>query len=203
MKFEELSIRSIGNTIQFVGVVYQGEGKTLLCLFPGEELESHTREVLGYEGCDCKTLEMSLLEWQAFIRQTDLMETEVLAKAKNGTLMKVFARKSQRQIDQSVSWKVFKRDGYKCRYCGRDDVPLTVDHLVRWEEGGPSTEENLVAACRKCNRVRGDTDYEAWLKHDYYLRVSMTGLTDDEMARNRLLVGRLREIPRVEHIRSR
>ena len=57
-------------------------------------------------------------------------------------------------------------------HCGTEKLPLTVDHLVRWEDGGPTIEENLVAACRKCNKVRGDTAYAAWLRHPYYVEVS-------------------------------
>ena len=60
-------------------------------------------------------------------------------------LYKAVIRKCQRNIEQGVSWNVFRRDGYACRYCGNKEVPLTVDHLVLWEESGPSTEANLVS----------------------------------------------------------
>ena len=67
---------------------------------------------------------------------------------------------------------MYRRDHYRCRYCGANDVPLTVDHLVLWEEGGPSTEENLVSACKDCNKTRGNTPYHLWLRDSYYKRVS-------------------------------
>lgn len=105
-------------------------------------------------------------------------------------------------LETKVSWKVFKRDGYACRYCGNDDVPLTIDHLVLWEEGGPSTVENLVSACKKCNRTRGNTPYADWLKHRYYLKVSK-GLTADVRQQNDDLVATLDAIPRMVHKRSR
>ena len=81
---------------------------------------------------------------------------EAQTQAEDGTLTKAILRKTARQIEASVSWQVWRRDGCRCRYCGRDNVPLTVDHLVRWEEGGPSTEENLVSSCKKCNQSQGD-----------------------------------------------
>jgi len=97
---------------------------------------------------------------------------------------------------------VFRRDGYKCCYCGRDDVPLTVDHLVLWEDGGPSTEQNMVSACKKCNKARGRTQYVDWLRHPVYLKVS-GNLSPERRAANEALVGALNAIPKVMHTRSR
>lgn len=192
MKLQDLNLLSFGNTIQLTGAIYEGEGKAYLCYFPSE----HDPSSVPVD------LEMTPEEWVTFLRQTDIMEVEVLAKAADGTITKALLRKSQRQIDAAVSWRVFKRDGYKCRYCGRDDVPLTVDHLVRWEEGGPTTEPNLLSACKKCNRVRGDMSYETWLKHEHYLRVSknLSALVRKD---NLDLAATLGAIPRVQHVRSR
>jgi len=193
MKFSELPLLKVGDTIQMVGAIYEGEGDTFLCFFPGE-FESGTTRL--------QRLEMSLEEWQTFIRQTDLLETEVLTKAADGTLAKAILRKSQRQIDQNVSWRVFRRDEYRCRYCYRDDAPLTVDHLVRWEEGGPSIEANLLSSCKKCNKVRGDTSYEDWLSHPYYRKVS-GNLPEKISKSNEAILPTLDAIPRVVHVKSR
>lgn len=192
MRLQDLNLLSFGNTIQLAGAIYEGEGKAYLCYFPGE----HDPSSVPVD------LEMTPEEWVTFLRQTDIMEVEVLAKAKDGTITKALLRKSQRQIDAAVSWRVFKRDGYKCRYCGRDDVPLTVDHLVRWEEQGPTIEPNLVAACKKCNRTRGDHSYPQWLEHPYYRKVS-AALIEDQRRANRKLTETLDAIPRVDHVRSR
>lgn len=85
---------------------------------------------------------------------------------------KVVLRKSQRQLSQITSWKVFKRDGYRCVYCGNDDTPLTVDHLVLWEEMGDSVEGNLVTACKKCNSTRGNQQVDTFLQSPYYKRLN-------------------------------
>jgi 5-methylcytosine-specific restriction endonuclease McrA len=51
---------------------------------------------------------------------------------------------------------ILRRDLYKCQYCNRSDVPLTIDHVVPKSKGGDDTWENLVAACIHCNNKKGD-----------------------------------------------
>jgi hypothetical protein len=54
----------------------------------------------------------------------------------------------------SLREQVFSRDGPRCRYCGQEGAPgqLVVDRIN--PEGGFEVE-NLVAACRSCNRRKG------------------------------------------------
>jgi 5-methylcytosine-specific restriction endonuclease McrA len=60
---------------------------------------------------------------------------------------------------------IFRRDSYKCAYCGRSDLPLTVDHIIPRARGGEDSWENLVTACVHCNNKKGDkTPAEANLK---------------------------------------
>lgn len=218
MKLHDVDLLKIGNTIQIVGAVYAGEGQMMIALFPedrgilglnySEQIRFHEGvsnlvEIRnGDPGLEVRTLDMGLEDWQKFLRQTDIMETEILTKASDGTLAKAIYRKGQRQIDTAVSWKVFKRDNYTCRYCGNDDVPLTVDHLVLWEEGGPSITDNLVASCKKCNKTRGNAQYEEWMKHPRYIQTSKS-LTPEVRALNEELIGKIRFIKRNVHNRSR
>jgi len=53
---------------------------------------------------------------------------------------------------------IFKRDHYKCQYCGMDlcDKTATVDHIVPKSKGGGSTWTNMVAACKDCNTFKGN-----------------------------------------------
>ena len=66
----------------------------------------------------------------------------------------------RRPIRKSVRFEVFKRDGFTCQYCGRTppDVVLELDHIQPVSQGGPDTEDNLVAACFDCNRGKAARD---------------------------------------------
>ena len=48
------------------------------------------------------------------------------------------------------------RDNYQCQYCGKKNVPLTVDHIIPRVRGGSIGWENLVCACVKCNNKKGN-----------------------------------------------
>lgn len=206
--FKDLNLLSVGNTIQIAGAIWIGEGKAYLCMFPGEDgvIGDGVSEVRpavfmptdGSDSLKVEVLSMTTDEWEQFIRQTDIMEAEVLAEGPDG-ITKSIIRKSARQIAQDISWKVYLRDNFKCRYCGRGPgIPLTVDHLVLWEEGGPSTEANLLSACKKCNKTRGNTQYADWLRSPYYRKVSQ-GLSALVRKDNQDLVPTLDAIPRMLH----
>lgn len=51
---------------------------------------------------------------------------------------------------------ILRRDGHRCQFCGRGDLPLTVDHVLPRSRGGEDTWENLVCACVQCNNAKGD-----------------------------------------------
>lgn len=191
MKLSDLNLLDVGNTIGLVGAIFDEEGHTYLCFFPEKGLMDKTH-----------IIDMDDEDWKKFLRQTDLLETEILEMAPDGKLAKAIYRKTQRLIEARVSWAVFKRDHYTCRYCGKDGIPLTVDHLVLWEEGGPSIPENLVAACRKCNKIRGNMQYPDWLKSEKYKQLSKTVLPRVKDA-NMLMAHKLDAIPRNYHQRSR
>lgn len=194
MKFEDFDLLSLGNTVQLVGAVYRDKNKgSFVALFP-EDTDAWSDSI--------ELLVMDRDQWKQFLRQSDIVETEVLAQASDGKLAKAIIRKTARNIESAINWAVFRRDEYACRYCGKNDVPLTVDHVVTWEDGGPSIEENLVSSCRKCNRVRGNTPYEEWLKDPFYLNASK-GLSEEVKKANRDLVETLDAIPRRVHRRSR
>jgi 5-methylcytosine-specific restriction endonuclease McrA len=51
--------------------------------------------------------------------------------------------------------EVFRRDGYRCQYCGRVSAHLTLDHVRPKRRGGDYAWDNLVSACPQCNRAKG------------------------------------------------
>lgn len=50
---------------------------------------------------------------------------------------------------------IFKRDGFRCVYCGTRDR-LTLDHVLPRSRGGQDGWHNLVTACQRCNTMKGD-----------------------------------------------
>lgn len=192
IKLESIEALELGNTIQLIGMVMDDtiNERTLILNVPEESLRD-----------DIQFVDMTHEDWKALLRQTDIKEVVILEHDDAG-VKKAIVRKTARQIDSSVSWNVFRRDNYTCRYCGKDDVPLTVDHLVLWEVGGPSIEENLVSSCRKCNRLRGNMGYEVWLRSKEYQRMSKN-LAVEVKILNSFILQSLKDIPLRLHIPSR
>jgi hypothetical protein len=189
-ELKDIDLLQIGHTIQISGMMMSdGDGKTYLIPLPGELIGT----LIG--------LNLSFEDWKKFLRQSDIQEVEVLANDE-GKLKKAIIRKSTRQIDQKVSWNVYRRDDYACRYCGRDDIPLTVDHIVLWEEGGPSIEENLVTSCKRCNKTRGNIQYKDWVVSDQYYDLSKN-LSGFAIRLNLALIDTLDAIPRKVHVKIR
>ncbi len=64
-------------------------------------------------------------------------------------------------MDKKKRFEILKRHGFQCFYCGRKppEVALEVDHRTSRVVGGEAAEadDNLVAACRDCNRGKGAT----------------------------------------------
>lgn len=163
IKFEDFNLLQIGNEYEISGVLYEKPTgnfdkpvDNLLIVLPEGQISTNL-----------EILFPSLDQWNEIIRQSDLKEVELVGGDKN---KKIILRKSTRQIDQKTMWEVFRRDRFMCRYCGADDVPMTVDHIVLWEEGGPSIPKNLLCSCKKCNNTRNNMQYEDWIKSDYYIR---------------------------------
>lgn len=58
---------------------------------------------------------------------------------------------------------VLERDNYTCRYCGENKPEfIECDHVIPLSRGGLSTDDNLVAACRTCNRSKSDKLLSEW-----------------------------------------
>jgi len=62
------------------------------------------------------------------------------------------------EISKSVRFRILKRDGFRCRYCGKsadNGAVLHIDHKIPRCEGGSGNEDNLVTACADCNHGKG------------------------------------------------
>ncbi len=47
----------------------------------------------------------------------------------------------------------FKR---KCCYCGKQNIPLEIEHIIPKSRGGTNRVDNLCIACHSCNQKKGD-----------------------------------------------
>jgi hypothetical protein len=63
----------------------------------------------------------------------------------------------RKAISKKTRFEVFKRDSFKCQYCGRSapDVILNVDHILPVSRGGKNVIMNLITACFACNNGKG------------------------------------------------
>jgi len=65
---------------------------------------------------------------------------------------------------QARRMEVFIRDNFTCRYCGAKNPKLECDHVFPLSRGGRSEIENLVAACRRCNRSKAAKTVQEWMQ---------------------------------------
>ncbi len=62
----------------------------------------------------------------------------------------------RRRTRKGLSWQekrtiVFRRDNYRCVYCGSTEGPFHCDHVVAHTQRGSDELDNLATACRNCN----------------------------------------------------
>jgi hypothetical protein len=64
----------------------------------------------------------------------------------------------RKSIPKSIRFEVFKRDSFKCQYCGAaaPDVLLEIDHIKPRSKGGSNDITNLITACHPCNSGKSD-----------------------------------------------
>lgn len=70
-------------------------------------------------------------------------------------------RRTRREISDRQRFKIFVRDGFRCKSCGASPlmtpgVELHVDHILPWSKGGETVDENLETKCKQCNLGKGN-----------------------------------------------
>lgn len=65
----------------------------------------------------------------------------------------------RRPISKTLRFEVFKRDSFKCQYCGSEapNVLLHIDHIKPVAAGGTNELTNLITSCMACNLGKSDT----------------------------------------------
>jgi 5-methylcytosine-specific restriction endonuclease McrA len=80
---------------------------------------------------------------------------------------------SNRTIWEETLIRVIERQGHQCAYCtlpfgsviyipkqGEIITTAVADHWIPWAQGGGSIEQNCIAACEPCNRLKNDRIYD-------------------------------------------
>lgn len=55
--------------------------------------------------------------------------------------------------------------GRKCVYCGAENTPLEIEHILAKSKGGTNRVSNLTLACHPCNQKKGNQPIEKFLKN--------------------------------------
>lgn len=69
---------------------------------------------------------------------------------------------TRKSMSKRTRFEVFKRDGFKCQYCGATppSATLHVDHIVPVASGGQNDMDNLITSCADCNLGKGAVDLD-------------------------------------------
>jgi CRISPR/Cas system Type II protein with McrA/HNH and RuvC-like nuclease domain len=96
-------------------------------------------------------------------------------------------------MQQQIRFKVFKRDNFRCQYCGRtsDETILEVDHIIPRSKGGNEDFGNLITACRECNR--GKTNMEIVSSYELDKNVVSRQLYDN-LTRQEDIIAKIQEL---------
>lgn len=99
-------------------------------------------------------LDLRLFNELLYTEEQEKVETE-----KDGCIIP--KHKTKRDINWRLRFKVFQRDHFRCRACGKSpakdiDVELHVDHIIPWAKGGETVIENLQTLCSVCNIGKSD-----------------------------------------------
>lgn len=63
-------------------------------------------------------------------------------------------------LSKKIRFEVFKRDSFKCQYCGSVPpiVVLEVDHIMPVSKDGTDEIDNLITSCFDCNRGKSNRE---------------------------------------------
>ena len=68
-------------------------------------------------------------------------------------------------FEYEVREYLLEKFGRKCVYCGAENVPLNIDHVVPKARGGSNRISNLVLSCVNCNQKKDSQPVDVFLKN--------------------------------------
>ncbi len=128
---------------------------TLLYRECAEVIDNENGQYVSYDfECWCELSQLTSLDKQPgedYIRAVDF-ELQVPRIVR----LNRFDRMPQQTVRFNRK-NLFARDEHRCQYCGRHEPAhqLSLDHVIPRSHGGPTTWENIVCCCLRCNSRKG------------------------------------------------
>ena len=69
---------------------------------------------------------------------------------------------------------LLEKFGRKCCYCGKENIPLEIEHIIPKSRGGTDRIDNLCLACHECNQKKGNMTAEEFGYPDIQKQVKQT-----------------------------
>ena len=136
--------------------------------------EGHAQVVLDNADGSFETYNFS--QWHDFSNQAPHPESihtvSFRIRVPRVILLCFFDRMPKKEV-KFTRHNIFERDHNTCQYCGKvfDRRDLNLDHVIPRDRGGPTTWENIVCSCIKCNTKKANrTPPEAGLHFVAWLR---------------------------------
>jgi 5-methylcytosine-specific restriction endonuclease McrA len=89
-------------------------------------------------------------------------------------------------LNSNEGHKILARDHYRCQYCGLDasanfenSLIMTVDFILPRAKKGGKKPENLVAACRPCNVIKGHRVFKSFEDAKAYILKRRAALNEE------------------------
>lgn len=116
--------------------------------------EGHAQVVFGDDDGDFKTYDFQ--QWRDLstaAHHDDTVGTiSFKIRVPRVILLAVFDRLPKKEV-KFTRHNIFERDKNTCQYCGKvfDRRDLNLDHVIPRDRGGPTSWENIVCSCIRCN----------------------------------------------------
>lgn len=104
---------------------------------------------------------LSRLENRRSYDISDLLHHQYLIEEykQNQSSQEYQRRYERNRMSDSLRYDILKRDGFRCKLCGRsanDGIKLHVDHIIPVSKGGKTISSNLRTLCSQCNLGKRD-----------------------------------------------
>jgi 5-methylcytosine-specific restriction endonuclease McrA len=122
--------------------------------------EGRAQVVLSDEDGAFQTFSFS--QWRDFSAQAPQVETIATVsfriRVPRVILLVMFDRLPKKEV-KFTRHNIFERDRNTCQYCGRvfERKDLNLDHVIPRDRGGPTSWENIVCSCIRCNTQKANS----------------------------------------------